>query len=255
MALGRLIRHAEPFVRQRCCVLVAVLAGQPTGKVSVVRNGDLMNGFVELLEDDDNRVRFHCAAALAALAQNRLGNEIMAAEGRVHRLLDRTLVEPDEQVLRALLRAVGWLTSTVGGTELTSTVGETEPPTEPVERLMRGVRSPDYGTALVCVARLSRFVAASPAVADRLARDHSTVGLLVQMATTPALGGRALRPFSLQLLCGLMGTRVGLASVHAAVKEVAVTDLQAGLDDDDDATRKYLRKLIDAVNRYSKKLE
>lgn len=113
--LNRLTRHPEPFARQRCCVLIRVLAGQPLGKVSVVRNAALVRNVLALTADPVYAVRFHCAAALVALAEHRPGNEAMVAAGCAERVLDRLRAEPDDRVVPGLLRVVGRLTAAAGG--------------------------------------------------------------------------------------------------------------------------------------------
>lgn len=228
--------------------MVGVLSGQPTGKVSVVGDRVFTGNLLLLLEDKDVGVRFHCAAALVALARHRLGNEAMTTAGCADKLADRACVEPDERVLRSVLRAVGWLTAVDGGVA-------TDQPTADdamVERLTRDLRSPDYDTVLSCVARLSRLVVARPAVAEQLAGDLFTVSLLVEFAAAPALRRRALRPFSLQLLCAMASTRTALQRLRVAVAGTTVADLADGLEDDDPVVRRYVRRLTDAVDGSSR---
>jgi len=257
-------------------VLVRVLAGQPSGKVSVVvRNAALVRNLMALAGDAVYGVRLCAAAAVAALAEHRTGNEAMVALGCVDRALYRAYVERDDRVVLALLCAVGRLMDTnrtarertdraaaalgrffgggskaVGSTEVRPTeVGR--PGRVLIDHLTRGVRSPDYRTAVDAATWLAR-AAAVPEVRAYLARDRGTVDLLVSFAVSPELRARALRALSVRLLCSLVGAPDGLDNVRAAAAAAAAIDhwtaaVRSDDDDDDPATRRRLRKLAAAV--------
>lgn len=277
--LNRLTRHEEPFVRQRCCVLIRVLAGQPLGKVSVVSNAALVRNVLALTADPEYAVRFHCAAALVALAEHRLGNEALVVAGCATRVLDRLRAEQDGRVVPALLCVAGRLT-TVGGGEAETGGRPTEGLADPsspggprdgaqagallhrvgsepwtgrglFECLKRGARSSDYRTAVDSVACLSRGAAVLREANEHLARDRDTVDLLVSFASSPGLRGRALRAFSAQLLCAMARTTAGLANVRAAA---AAADWTPDGNDDGGggapfgtAAARYLTKLARAL--------
>lgn len=253
-------------------MLIRVLAGQPLGKVSVVRNRVLMDRLLNLLDDADHRVRFHCAAAAMALAEHRPGNEAMVELGCADRALDRVYVERDSGVASVLLRTVGRLMATNraakerligavdfgrlfgGGTGLqrsaaTSALMDGGEPTTAagrtlIDRLKRGARSPNYRTALDSVVCLCRVAAVREAGAY-LARDRETLALLASFVTSPQLRGRALRAFSAQLLHTLAGsTGHGFDHVNAALAATADDRTEIGRTADDDlVTEKYLYRL------------
>lgn len=266
--LNRLTRLTEPFIRQRCCVLIRVLAGQPLGKVSVVRNVVLVDKLLALMADDDYRVRFHSAAAVMALAEHRPGNEAMVELGCADRVLERVKVEQDGRVMPCLLSTVGKLMATnwtvrerisadfstffAGGVKRSAVTdalvhsGGLKWGRGLLDYLKRGARSPDYRTALNSVVCMSRAATVREAN-EYLARDSDTVAVLVSFASSPELRGRALRAFSAQLLCTMAGTCTGLKHLRAVTATTCTDLLGQSANDDDPATQRYLGRLADIV--------
>lgn len=267
--LNRLTRLAEPFIRQRCCVLIRVLAGQPLGKVSVVRNAVLVGKLLALMADDDYRVRFHGAAAVMALASHRPGNEDMVELGCADRVMERVCTEQDGRVMPCLLSTVGMLMATNrtvrervsvdfstfiangrGRSAVTDALvhsGGLQRGRGLLDYLKRGAHSPDYRTALDSVVCMSRAATVREAN-EYLARDRGTVAMLVSFASSPELRGRALRAFSAQLLCMMAGTSAGLKHLRAAMATTEnCADLWGWTENDDPATRRYLDRLADIV--------
>lgn len=272
LPVNRLTRHAEPFVRQQCCALIRVLAGQPFGKETAVRDAALVRNLLALMADTVYGVRLYGTAAVLALAEHRLGNETMVELSCADRALYRAYVEPDDRVTLTALRVVGRLMATnrtardrTNGTAASlgrffggighgdcddggSTIGR--PGRALIDRLIRDVRSPDYRTALDAVTGLARAVVV-PEVNGYVARDRDTVDLLTSFVLSPVLRKRALRPLSVRLLCSLANTAAGLGNLRASMPPATADNLAScrsdDNDDDDPKTKRYLRKLAAAT--------
>lgn len=275
--LNRLTKHQEPFIRQRCCVLIRVLAGQPTGKVLMVRNAALVRNILTLMADEHYGVRFQCALTVMSMADHRLGNEAMALLGCGDRALERVYAEHDVRVLPVLMRTVGLLMTRCADppSDEAANSADEGPSRGPradvaanaalrlvvcglqpvaagrglLDYLKRIARSPDYRTALDSVVCMSRAATAREAN-EYLARDRDTVDLLMSFASSTSLRGRALRVFSVQLLCTMAGTTSGLAHIYRAIMDGDVSE--RWYEDDDPAAERYLRKFAYVIGELQK---
>ncbi|XP_050539004.1 uncharacterized protein LOC126904236 isoform X2 [Daktulosphaira vitifoliae] len=230
-AFVTLMRHKEPFIRQRCCIVIKILSGQPLGKVTIMMNVNLVEMMLKGLSDEDYRVRFHCAASALALADQRVGNEAMAECGFLERVLQRVYEEQDSRIIPLLLRTISRLMATNDSvrkkitqrdlqlflsmnqkTEVTKILAETFDgdwlaSRGILEYLKCGMRSHSYEVVLNCVMCMLR--AATVLESKIFLAESNTMNLLVTFALAPSMKGRALKEFALQLLCILVETTYG----------------------------------------------